>query len=124
MNENIFKYSNEMPQLVASMQFLFSEEGKEYFAQMAEDDFEYLDLDNLSQETEQQLKNLYEISLLVLSFDMFPAHIKAAYTNVKKRLYPLFEDATTYLMQEPNNTILLNSINQYESGKAREVSFL
>ena len=55
---------------------------------------------------------------------MFPAHITAAYTNVKKRLYPLFEDATTYLMKEPNKTILLNSINQYESGKAREVSFL
>ncbi len=124
MKSDILKYTNEIPKLVASMQILFSEEGKKNFTEMAEDDFEYLDLENLSQETEQQLKNLYEISLVVLSFDMFPEHIKAAYTNIKKRLYPLFEDTTTYLTQEPNNSILLNSINQYESGKAREVSFL
>ena len=56
MKPDILKYNNEIPKLVASMQILFSEEGKEYFAEMAEDNFEYLDLDNLSQETEQQLK--------------------------------------------------------------------
>lgn len=124
MNKDILKYSNEFAQVVASMQILFSEKWKEHFAEMATYNFEEMDLDSLNEQQEQQFRSIYNISLLVLSLDGLPAHIIAAFENIKKCLYPLFEDATTYLTQEPNNTVLLNSISQYEVGKAREISFL
>lgn len=111
----------EILELLQYLQFLFSDENKSIFDEMRNDDFSYIDVLTLSEEEEKQLKIIYEASLFIENIYTLPDYIKDAFANVKKRLKPLFEDTTTYLLQEPNRNILLESLQQAHEGKLNQI---
>lgn len=124
MNKDILKYSKEIAQITAYMQLICADDWKEHFAKLAKQDFSDLDLDELSLQEEQELHVLYKQSVLIVALNCFPAHIMTGCAHIVAQLSPLFEDTTAYLSKEPNNTVLLNSIAQYEHGEVKEITFL
>ena len=92
--------------------------------ELEKETFEDIDTVNLSLEDELSLKTLYDLSSFIIDSGFFSDKITRAYKNARNRLEPLFIDQTTYLMQEPNGTKLMQSVEDIKNGKVYEVDWL
>jgi hypothetical protein len=111
----------ELQQLLTQLRFLNSEEAKAIFALMEQDTFDDIDCLNMSEEEEKLLHVLYQLSSFICSQNFFTESFQKPFQNVKNQLEPLFIDTTEYLNREPNKSILLRSLKQYEEGNFREI---
>jgi hypothetical protein len=123
MDKHFIENVKYLAQLQSLMQFIQSEECKEILEEMGKDDFSSLDVTTMTEEEENLLKFVYQSSFLN-GADIFPEYVKEAFANVRKRLQPLFEDQTEYLMREPNGSILLKSLEEVKNDKLHAVDWL
>ena len=127
MTTKIKKYFNNLKTLAQSIEMLNSEELRGVFATLENETFD-IDVLEMSEKEEENLKSMYELSVMITNISnfeaIFPAHTIKAVLNVKKQLTPLFQDATEYLSTEPNKTFLSDSIKQAKEGKLKTVDWL
>ncbi len=88
---------------------------------MEQDTFDDIDCLNMSEEDEKLLHVLYQLSSFICSQNFFTESFQKPFQNAKNQLEPLFMDTTEYLNREPNKSILLRSLKQYEEGNFREI---
>lgn len=129
MNNETIKNFEKLKTLVQAVEVLNREEWKEIFAVAGKGMFDDIDVLEMSEKEEEDLKYLYDFSVMLETQmgnygALFPVHIVEAISRIKNELKPLFQDATEYLNTEPNKTLLELSIQQAKEGKLREVNWL
>lgn len=114
---NFSKHIGQIYSFYSLLRFLESEEAQETLLAMEQATFDDLDVLNLTEEEENELKMLYDLSVLISRMGLLAEKFVKPFENIRKRLEPLFIDQTTYLLQEPNAQKLAKSLQEVQEGK-------
>ena len=129
MNSETKQYFEKLKTLVQAVEVLNREEWKEIFAVAGEGMFDDIDVLEMSEKEEEDLKYLYDFSVMLEAQmgnygALFPAHIIAAISRIKNELKPLFQDATEYINTGINEAITLRAIQEAKEGKLTKFDWL
>jgi hypothetical protein len=114
---NFSKHIGQIYSFYSLLRFLESEEAQEALLAMEQATFDDLDVLNLTEDEENELKLLYELSVLITRIGLLAEKFIKPFENIRKRLEPLFIDQNTYLLQEPNAQKLAKSLQEVQEGK-------